>query len=253
VHAEELGDPDASPLILLHSGGSGYRPGRWDEGLRRLAHGPAGWRLIRYDRPGYGLSGAREDAFAPGFFERDARDLAVLVERTCQGERPVLVGSSDGGTVAMIHAAAHPERLRSLVCEGAHSYADPRLMESLVEMRRKFIRRHGAEPREGESPAVQRGRQWCATWSHPRWRDWSILPSLERIRCPVLIVQGERDGIVGDEHAERTARAVGSGARCVILRKGEHICHRSHPEEYYSLLEEFLRSSQGGRSAAASG
>jgi pimeloyl-ACP methyl ester carboxylesterase len=231
LHVESLGQ--GPPLLLLHSGGAGYESGVWDEGCRALA---GHYRLWRYERAGYGLSSPRQ-AFGWGFFEQEERMLAALRTRLGLGPGLAVIGTSDGGTIALMHAARHPGSLAALVVEGAHGDFEPSMALELDRRYRRFLEKHpgaAADSRPGDCRLP-----WFEGFRDPRWRGWTILPELAAITCPVLVVQGDQDAFVRASHAQRLAQAM-PGAQAVILPQSRHLCHRSNPAAFYPLVAGFL-------------
>ena len=96
----------------------------------------AGLRVIAYDRWGYGKSDPRPELGLPTF-EADQADLLSLLDEL-QVERAALVGHSDGGTIALYFAAAHPERVAKLVSVAAHIYVEPKMEPGMQMIRRTY-------------------------------------------------------------------------------------------------------------------
>ncbi len=232
LHVESLGN--GPPLLLLHSGGGGYSPGQWDDGCRMLART---FRLWRYERAGYGLSTPRV-AFGWNFFEEEEQVLAGLRQHLGLGPDLRVLGTSDGGTIAVMHASRRPGTVAALVVEGAHGYFEESMARELLRRRARHDEKHPP----GTGNAARQGiRLWFEGFRDPRWRQWSILEEAAAITCPTLVVQGEEDGFVGADHAHRLAAAI-PGAACVILPGARHLCHRSSPGEFYPLVAAFLAS-----------
>jgi pimeloyl-ACP methyl ester carboxylesterase len=241
VHAECLGDPRAPALVLLHDGGGAPGGAPWPEGLRRLVCGTdRPLHLLRWDRRGYGLSGDRPEGFPPDFFLRDLADFEALLDRLLPGQPLRLAGTSDGGTIALLYAAKHPQRVRALAVDGAHHRIHPDLPAGLEGMWRRFTARHGEEPAGPEPMALRTARAWFAGWGNLVRGDWSIVTELARIRCPLWVLQGEWDGIVPDAYAVDLAASTAGPSRWEILPGGAHLCQRSHPRQWTDWLRRFL-------------
>ncbi|MCA9782844.1 MAG: alpha/beta fold hydrolase [Calditrichaeota bacterium] len=231
LHVEALGS--GPPLLLLHSGGGGWNAGEWDEGCRQLARSH---RLWRYERPGYGLSQPR-DHFPRDFFDQEERLLQALRERLGLQAALPIVGTSDGGTIALLHTARRPQSVLGLVVEGAHGFFQSSMEEELERRARKLLVKY--PPGAARPVFAESMEKWFEGFRDPVWRDWSILKELGAITCPSLVVQGDQDAFVDQAHAHRLAAAI-PGASCRILPDCRHLCHRSQPLAYYSLLAQFL-------------
>lgn len=168
--------------------------------------------------------------------------LAALCDRLALGPETALLGTSDGGTIALVFATHYPGRVSALVVEGAHGEFEPSMAAELERRYRRFREKH---PEPLASAALKGARLWFEGFRDPRWRGWSILPGLAAVACPVLVIQGERDPFVGPDHAHRLGAAL-PRARVEILPEGRHLCHRSHPERFYPLVSHFLAEAAGG-------
>jgi pimeloyl-ACP methyl ester carboxylesterase len=113
-------------------------------------------------------------------------------------EKAVLIGHSDGGTIALYFGAQYPQRLSILVTVAAHIYLEEKMepgiegLRQLYEDQPKFCevlrREHGDKVDD-----VFYG--WYGGWREEDNLDWDMRQSLKHITCPVLVVQG-----LGDEH-----------------------------------------------------
>jgi len=114
IYVESYGEPDRKTIILLHHGlGS---TSAWRAIIPELEQ--AGYWVIAYDRWGYGRSDSRFDFPMPGF-EGDLLDLSIILSGH-QVEKAILVGHSDGGTIALLFAGQYPEVVHGLVTIAAH-------------------------------------------------------------------------------------------------------------------------------------
>ncbi len=186
-----------------------------------LGGGPEGGSACHaYDRRGYGRSAGRA-AFPPGFMEAEVPALVEIVDFI--GAVPVdLVGHSDGATIALLAAARHPERIRSVVSIAAHTFVEPLTTTSIRGLLRDaadngppgWLRRlHG--PR-----ALALLQAWADVWLGQVHGRWDIRPELGRIRCPVLAVQGSDDEFGSEEQLHVIGREVPSATTWLIEGAG---------------------------------
>jgi len=239
LHAGELGPARGRLLVLLHHGGAGYADDPWPDPFPALAAGPDPWRILRVDRLGYGRSDPRPAGFPPGFFAADLDQLGEVLETLAPGRPVVLQGTSDGGTLALLAAAAWPGRVRGCAVDGAHFRSEASMRPVLLDMRARFAEKHGP-PRPDEPQVLTTLRAWIAGWLDIVAAGWSIEAELAAVRCPVAVLQGERDGIVDEAHAHALAAALGGPASVLILPEGEHLSQRSHPGPWAAWLTAFL-------------
>ena len=216
-----------------------------------------GFRVLRYDRRGFGLSPGEPGRAA------DAEDLARIVARL-EPARPVLVGHSQGARVALAFALAHPGRIAGLVLDGPpdetgdpemagdedFSIAEYRGLVSAkgVEAFRRAWRAHPLMRLYGGDPdaAAAVGRM---LERYPA-RDLAGPPAprtpaagaaaLSRLSLPVLVVNGEFDTPIRRRAGEAIARALPRAERVLVPHAG-HLPSLDNPDAYNEALAAFLR------------
>jgi pimeloyl-ACP methyl ester carboxylesterase len=229
--AYETDDGPDPPVILLHEGAGSLRA--WSRTRAALA---GSRRLIAYDRRGFGRS-PRTARFDVAHFDEACDDLVRLLERLDLPPAD-FVGHSDGGSVALLAAARHPELVRSVVVVATHVVADPATVAGVgalgppgewdERVRRSYAEQHGADWAE----VVGR---WQATWTTPGGvADWDMRAQLPAISRPVLAVHDRADPLSPALHAETIAAAV-PGARTSWYDTGSH---RPHLAEHDRFLRE---------------
>lgn len=238
LYFEEHGSRDGHPVVLLHHGLGSTRA--WRAQIPALVE--AGFRVIAYDRWGYGGSDPRPGLDIP-LFQADRQDLLALLDGLGV-ERAALVGHSDGGTLALYFAADQPRRVTSLVVVAAHIYIEPKMQTGINAVRRAFEadeRFHeGLQRVHGENTlAVFDG--WFYGWLRPENLSWDLRPVLSRVTCPVLVVQGMEDEHAVPQHAQDLAAALPRSS--LWLEPGvNHMLPQEKPAAFNRRVVEFLRS-----------
>ena len=187
-----------APLIVfLHEGLGSVS--MWREFPQAVCDA-VGARGLVYSRPGYGRSTPRaaDDNWGPDFMHHQAHEvLPALLDAlgidTAQ-DPPWLFGHSDGGSIALLHAARFPDRVAGLVVLAPHIFVEAVSVASIERARdaylegdlRERLARHHADP-----DSAFWG--WNRIWLDPRFRDWSIDQELAPITCPLLAIQGRDD------------------------------------------------------------
>jgi valacyclovir hydrolase len=200
---------------------------------------------------GYGTSRPPDRDFPPDFYQRDAADLAALLDAIQPG--PVVVlGFSDGAEAAILLAATRPDRVRGVVAWGVSGVISPEEVASVERWlpvsawgpererwKRQIIERHGAEQFESLITG------WVTAARAIRDRGGNIcLEQAAAITCPVLLINGEREvgNTVRDVQA-LTARIPHS--RLVFVPASDHPIQRDQPEALVRLIREFLAETEG--------
>jgi pimeloyl-ACP methyl ester carboxylesterase len=156
----------------------------------------------------------------------------------------VLVGHSDGGSIALVHAGAaeRRERVRALVLEAPHVFCEDLSVRSIAEARRAYetgdlrarLARH-----HGENVDVAFWG-WNRAWLDPDFRRWNIEAYLPAIRAPVLVLQGREDPYGTAAQYEAIRRQCGAPTRVTVLEACGHAPHRDQREATLAAMAEFV-------------
>lgn len=240
VGASPIGEQRV-PLVFLHEGlGSIAQWGDWPASLC-AATGRAG---IVYSRRGYGGSSPVSDVrgtgrLGPDYMHQEAlRVLPALLERLGI-ERPVLVGHSDGGTIALIHAAHHP--VSACVVLAPHVMVED-VSVSGIEAARNEFERGPLRERLAHFHADVDGAfwQWNDVWLSSAFRAFDIRQEISTIAAPLLCIQGEQDRYGTLAQIRDIQRAVPAAVLLEIADCG-HSPHRGQPETVNAAIANFLR------------
>jgi pimeloyl-ACP methyl ester carboxylesterase/GNAT superfamily N-acetyltransferase len=183
------GDSESSPIVLLHEGLGSVR--LWRGFPERLA-AATGRRTIAFSRYGHGESDPPLEPRTPSFMHEEALEVLPALLDALGARDPVLVGHSDGASIALIHAGRYP--VRGLVAIAPHVFVEEiclveirRAREAYAEggLRERMVRHHR------DPDAAFFG--WNDVWLHPEFPGWDITDVIADISCPLLLIQGERD------------------------------------------------------------
>jgi pimeloyl-ACP methyl ester carboxylesterase len=243
IEYQWAGVPDgwSGTLVFLHEGlGCARMWGRFPHTLALAV----GWRALVYSRFGYGGSSPLARARSDRFMHEEALDVMPQLLDALGVRAPVLVGQSDGASIALIYAAAHPASAAGLILEAPHVFAEQTTLDAIAGVRARF------EDDEAFREKVARHHQdarlvvddWSRAWLAPSFRAWSIETELPAIACPVLLLQAERDPYGTLAHMERVASGVGGPARRVVLPGDGHTPHRHCPSRTLREMTAFIGS-----------
>jgi pimeloyl-ACP methyl ester carboxylesterase len=241
LHVETHGPEEGLPVVLLHHGLGSVRA--WKG--QTLALAEVGYRVVVYDRWGYGRSDFRQGIDMP-HFDCDLADLEVLLDRLGI-RRAALVGHSDGGTIALYFALQCPERVSSLVTVAAHIYIEAKMVPGILgvwDVFQKDVRfREGLRRAHGEKYETVFSN-WFDGWRRPKCLGWDMRPFLAKITCPALVVQGVEDEHATPRHAEELAAAI-PGAALWLVEGASHMLPQEMAQGFNRRLLEFLSENQG--------
>jgi len=192
--ARRIGDiAGAAPaLVFLHEALGSI--GQW-KGLPEELAGRTGLAALVYERQGHGRSSPLLLPRAGDYLRHEAEGVLPAVLAACGIARPVLVGHSDGATIALMHAAAFPERPAACIALAPHVMVEERTLAGIraaeadpgaAEVRRRLARYHGDK-------TETLWRAWTETWLRPGFEGCELRDRLPQIACPTLVIQGADD------------------------------------------------------------
>ncbi len=229
-------------LIFLHEGLGSVA--QWKD-YPQLLSDELSLPALLYDRYGFGKSSMLKEKRKIDYYETEAKVyLLQLIEKLNLTNPLILVGHSDGGTIALEFASMFPDNVRCLISEAAHVFVDEISIsgiQSAVElfesgMLKAGLAKYHAEKTESMFYA------WAGSLLSEEAKDWSIEHILPHITSPVLIIQGENDKYGTDEQVYKIFRGVSGEKELAILPKCGHIPHFEAKDDVLKLMANFIRN-----------
>lgn len=227
----------APVLVLLHEGLGSLA--LWKQFPALLAQA-SGCPVLAYSRHGYGKSSRLAAPRAVDYMHREALDVLPEVLAQLGIENPILVGHSDGASIALIHAGAGGRPVRGVVAMAPHVFVEDLTVASIAEAKVAF---------ETTDLAQKLGRYhddaqstfwgWNDIWLHPDFRAWNIEDVLPGIACPVLLIQGEDDQYGTLLQVETIARQVSGPVQTLVLPDCAHSPHVDRKQASLDAIAEF--------------
>lgn len=231
------------PIVLLHEGLGSLA--QWRDFPQLLADA-TGAEVIVYSRFGYGRStplGPGRHLRKPDYMHVEALESLPELIDAFGIERPVLVGHSDGASIALLQAgglAPAKRVLSGVVVLAPHVFVEQEAIDGILKTREIY----------GTTPLRERlGKYhddvdstfwgWFDIWTDPAFRSWNIEAYLPRIDCPVLAIQGNEDEYGTLEQIERIVRQVAKVESVAIPQCG-HSPHKDHPETVLVAIARFF-------------
>lgn len=253
LHVRDTGPRDAPTVVLLHGFGSSLQT--WDAWAADLDRDH---RVIRYDLPGFGLTGRDPGGYTD---ERSVAILLGLLDRLGVA-RASVVGNSMGGRIAWRFAAAHPERLDKLVLISPDGFTSPGtvygvaptvplMMRALPYVLPSFMLRASLLPAYGDPKVMTEAL-------YNRYRDMMLAPGvrqaivdrmgqqklvdpvplLRTIAAPTLLIWGEQDAMIPFGNSADYLAAL-PHARLAALPGVGHVPQEEAPQTV-TILRAFL-------------
>ena len=231
-------------VVFLHEGLGSLS--MWRDFPRRLCDAGS-LRGLVYSRPGYGRSTPRprDERWGVDFMHRHAHELLPALRRALGIEQPVwLLGHSDGGSIALLHAAHCPDAVAGLVLMAPHLFVEDLSIDSIRRAREAFqgtdLPRRLARHHDDVASAFW---GWNHIWLDPAFRSWNIEAEVSRIRCPVLAMQGIGDEYGTMEQIRRIRRHL-PAAQLLELPDCGHSPHRDQAARVLAATADFIAAAQ---------
>ena len=228
------GAADRAPLVLLHEGlGSARLWRRFPEELQAAT----GRRVVAFSRFGHGRSQPPPRPRTPAFFHEEALEVLPEVLTRLGAEDPILVGHSDGGSIALIHAGLHP--VTALVLMAPHVVVEDVTVEAIRDTRRRYLEddlRERMARHHDDVDAAFWG--WCDVWLDVDFRTWSLEPDAERVEAPMLLIQGRDDPYGTLDQLDRIEARVGGAVERLVV-PGGHSPHLEAAAEVVPAIAAF--------------
>ncbi|MDF1584948.1 alpha/beta fold hydrolase [Marinimicrococcus flavescens] len=238
---ERLGEPGASEpcLVFLHEALGSIS--LWKDFPRSLCE-RLGVPGLVYERQGHGASDPLAGPRRPDYLHEEAEQVLPALLEACGIERPVPIGHSDGGSIALLFAAAFPERPAAVIAEAAHVFVEEETLAGIrsavtawesTDLPQRLARHHGA----GTAALFE---AWAGCWLSPAFRHWNIEAALARVTAPLLVLQGEQDEYGTPAQVAAIADGVAGPVEARLLPDCAHVPHHQARERVEALVAGFL-------------
>ena len=224
-------------IVMLHEGLGSIA--LWKD-FPELLVARTGCCVLLYSRYGHGSSDKLMEKRPVTFMHHEGEVVLPELLDKLAIARPILLGHSDGGSIALIFAGKHPDAVRGLILEAPHVFVEDLSVASITEAKMNYqstelpqkLARHHAHV-----DATFWG--WNDIWLDPDFRSWNIEEYLAAIRCPVLCIQGEEDeyGTIAQVEA---IKAQVPQTEIVMVPNCRHSPHRDQSEQTLERMVEFV-------------
>jgi pimeloyl-ACP methyl ester carboxylesterase len=229
---------DVPPLVFLHEGLGCAALWRDfpDKIARRL-----GTRAAVYSRFGYGQSDGILGPRTPRFMHEEALDVLPRLLAHWQMQAPLLIGHSDGASIALIHAALAERPVAGVVLMAPHVFVETVCVASIARISETYattdlksrLSRYHARPDDAFLG-------WSRIWLDPAFRSWSIVDAAAQLTVPALLIQGTADAYGTLAQIEAIAAAALGPTQSVVLEACGHAPHREQENAVMDAIAGFV-------------
>jgi pimeloyl-ACP methyl ester carboxylesterase len=247
--------PDQAPtIVMLHEGlGSAALWGDFPEKLQAAT----GAGVLVYSRAGYGASSPVKLPRPLDYMQREALDVLPALLDQIGFRRGMLVGHSDGASIAAIYAGGvQDHRISGIALLAPHFIVEDISVKSIAEIKVAYETTNLRDKLARWHKDVDNAFfGWNGAWLDPAFRTWDISEYLAYIRVPIVIIQGADDQYGSFRQVEIAREECYCPVETTILAATGHSPHREAPEATLNAISEFtsavLRTHEGSEGRAA--
>ena len=230
--------PDRPTIVFLHEGLGSVA--QWKTFPDAVA-AETGCGALIYSRYGFGQSDPLAEPRDVDYLSYEALVVLPAVLAVRGIVEPILIGHSDGATIALLYASDHRWTTRAIVIEAPHVFVEDvgltgieRALEDYTggDLRRKLGRYHR------DVDAMFNG--WAETWLRPEFRAWNMESRLPSVRCPVLLIQGLDDPYGTMAQVDAITRQVSGKVIVLLLPACAHAPHVECENEVREAIVRFI-------------
>ncbi len=244
--------PGATPtLVLLHEGLGSVELWR---GFPATLAQTTGYGVFAYDRRGYGRSSSFPAPWAVDYMTREAEDMLPGVLDAIGLREGVLIGHSDGASIAAIYLGAFADtRIKAAVLMAPHFFTEEMGLAAIAQAKTSYeqdgLRARLARYHDHVDDAFH---GWNGGWLTPEFRDWNIEAAIDGIDVPVLAIQGREDQYGTLAQIDALERRLKTPLTRCILPECGHSPHSEKPQETLGAIVGFLEEPGNGGHAGPS-
>ena len=227
-------------IVFLHEGLGSI--GQWRDFPEEICVA-TGCPALVYDRWAYGGSDPLTEPRRPDYLHDEALLSLPEVLKQCAIDKPIFIGHSDGGSIAIIYAGTYPQKVTGIITEAAHVFVEDVTVEGIKRAVKVYestdLKMRLAKFHDNNTELMFRG--WADIWLSPDFRNWNIEEYLHHITCPLLALQGKDDEYGTPAQVESIAGKVMGPAKGSMIDNCGHIPHVQAREKVFYEIVSFIR------------
>ncbi len=231
---------DRPTLVFLHEGLGCIELWRDFPETLCASTGCAG---LVYERKGYGGSEKFSGPWPLDYLQEESSTCLPALLKACHIDDAILIGHSDGGTIALITASTHGDLVRGVITEAAHIFVEDITLAGIrnavkafetTNLKDKLARYH----KENTETIFLR---WADRWLSPEFYNWNIEEYLPKIICPVLVLQGQDDEYGTPAQVEGIASLVSGPVDVKLIPACGHVPHFQAKDIVLTEMNSFIK------------
>jgi pimeloyl-ACP methyl ester carboxylesterase len=237
----QIGGDAAKPtLVFLHEGLGSIAMWRdFPQSVATATRCP----VMVYSRRGYGQSDPLPGPRDVQYMHHEAQKVLPQVLAQLGITRPVLIGHSDGGSIALIYAGSHAGPVAGVVSMAAHVFVEDLTVTSIAQAREAFLATDlGQRMARYHRDSAHTFWGWNEIWLLPAFKQWNIEEFVPKIDVPILVIQGIDDEYGTRAQCDSIARHATAPCEVLMLDRCRHSPHRDQPDMTRAAIGRFVAS-----------
>lgn len=233
----EARDSAAPTIVMLHEGLGCIA--LWKNFPHLLAE-RTGCGVLVYSRYGHGNSEKQREKRPVTFMHHEGEVVLPELLAKMGISRPILLGHSDGGSIALVYAGRYPGQPRALMLEAPHVFVEDLSISSITAAKISYETTNlRARLNCYHAHVDETFWAWNNVWLNPEFRNWNIESYLDTIRCPVLCIQGAEDEYGTRAQVDSIVAKV-ANTELLMLPQCGHSPHRDQREATLAKMVQFV-------------
>jgi len=232
------GDANRPTLVFLHEGlGS---TAMWKDFPASVAAATRCPTVV-YSRYGYGRSDPIGEPRSVRYMHDEALETLPALLDELHIHNPILIGHSDGASIALIHAGSAARPVQGLILEAPHVFVEELTVASIAKAKTIYQETNlGGRLGRYHDDADNVFWGWNDIWLHPDFRAWNIEEYLPSMTSPCLIIQGEDDEYGSTAQLDAIAGQSGGPVETLVLSNCKHSPHRDQEAATRQAIVRFV-------------
>lgn len=224
-------DNEKPLLVFLHEGLGSCE--QWKE-FPTIISSELNLPVFMYDRYGYGKSSKIERQRTISYLEDEALEWLpkIFASLDIEKYKKILIGHSDGGSIALIYPSKYPKNIIGIVTEAAHVFNESKAYDSLLAIVDNFNKGNLKQKLQKyhSSNTETMFRSWAEMWLSNNFSQWNIEHYLSDISCPILAIQGKEDEFGTFKQLESIRKYTNKNCKLLFIENCKHVPHQQAQE-----------------------
>jgi pimeloyl-ACP methyl ester carboxylesterase len=237
---EEKSSAGLPVMVFLHEGLGSLA--QWKEFPNKVQE-KVKLPVLIYDRVGHGKSSPITKKRTAQYLHEEAWNVLPQILSKLNIQKVILIGHSDGGSIALLFAARYPEKVKAVITVAAHVFVEEisltgiestvQVFENNEKLKKGLSKYHG-------NKTTNLFYAWADTWLSEAFRNWNLEEYLPEVKAPLLVIQGTEDEYGTEAQVNKITRGVSGPAEKLMIPECGHAPHHQQSDIVENAILEFI-------------